>query len=258
MIKITISNFKGGVGKTTIAYNVGYDLATRYNKKVLLVDFDPQCNLTDMFEVSENASSFMDYLQHGDDPLLQGIKKNIDLISGGLELEQFANFVTNSSKYKLAPGNQLKILLDKYEDKYDYCIIDTRPTIDLTVANGLAASNYVILPVQPTNRSLKGMDTSIELIKDIKNAINPNLCLLGIIINEFNSKNLSAGFATSELEAYNESIFETKIRKAEAVLYAENNTINIFAQNKNTEIKKDFQNLTDEIVSKIKILSKKK
>lgn len=254
MKTITVSNFKGGVGKTTIAASVAVDLAVRLNKKVLLVDFDPQCNLTGSFfnDTYSELDTYMQFLLKEKELKVHNITSNLDILVGGMMLERFSNTITNDQNHRLNPGGQLKKTLKNYENIYDYCIIDSRPSIDLTVSNALVASDYVLIPVQPTVRSIDGLSMTIELISSIKENINPNLVLLGFVINEYNEKNISANYINSTMKEYSGAILNTKIRKAEAVVFAENNNIDIFQQRKNDFIKTDFKNLTDEILLKIK------
>lgn len=250
MKKLVITNFKGGVGKTTIAASLAVDLSTRLGKKVLLVDFDPQCNLSEYFlaDVDERGT-FMDILRGSTELPLSEINSKLDILIGGLELEMFANVVTNDSKLKLNPGSQLKKILNLLKDRYEYCIIDTRPAIDLTVSNALIAADYVLVPVQPTARSLKGLKQSTSLIEEIQEENNPDLKIIGLVLNEFVQKNVSAKFVGNELESYKDKILNTRIRKAEAVIHSENSCINIFELQGNPPIKQDFRDLTDEILN---------
>ena len=256
MKTIAVGNFKGGVGKTTIAASVGVDLALRHGKKILLVDFDPQCNLTEAFindYEDDNYSNIMDVIKGEKELQTYPIGETLDLLIGSIYIEQFSNIITNDPKLKLSPGTILKRILQKLSGEYDICIIDTRPAIDLTVSNALIASDYVLIPVQPTARSLKGLETTTTLISDIKEDLNPGLVLLGFVLNEYIDKNVSSGFINAQLDEVSNFIFKTKIRKAEAVLFAENRGINIFEQKKNSLIKQDFQDLTDEILKMIQL-----
>ena len=250
--KISIVSFKGGVGKTTIATTLAEDLVSR-GYKTLLIDFDPQCNLSDNYNIDlPDNKNFMEWLMNGLNPIIS-IKNNLDLLSGSINLEGFSNYVTSNSKLKLAPGNQLKKFVSIINNDYDYIIIDTRPAIDLTVLNALIASDYVVIPIQPGRRALGGLKVSLELVGDVKEDNNPKLELLGILINEYNPKLLSANYLNdSEIKDIENLIFKTRIGKGEAVLYAENISVSIFDQKKNELIKKDFTNLTDEILGKIR------
>ena len=195
MKTIAIANQKGGTGKTTTAYNLGIAL-TQQGYRVLMVDFDPQGNLscycgippeqdleqtiTELlmkvaYEKTLSNRECVYQSKRTDDSAPQ-----VDFIPSNLRLASF----------ELAMGTMmcrevlLKTCLEQYSSQYDYCIIDNAPDIGLNVVNALAITDEVIVPVKVDEDALEGLDIVTEQIEDAK-AFNPALKLAGVLITSY-------------------------------------------------------------------------
>lgn len=252
MKTISLSNFKGGVGKTTLTKNIGTCFA-RLGYKTLLIDFDPQQNLTKSFNditKLEMASTIYDAIFSGNGKPIN-ISNNLDIFPADVNLSVFERNVMSDNRLSLNPNGLLARVLKQYSTQYDICLIDTRPALDLTVRNAFCASDKVIIPITPSRFSYEGFTTLIDVIAMIREALNENLSLLGIVMNKYNRNFSSSEDIDVFLGDANIAVFQTKIRDAEAFLYTENKSISVYEQNRNSLIKMDITSLTNEIISKL-------
>lgn len=184
---IALANQKGGTGKTTSTYNLGISLAEQ-GKKILLIDNDPQTNLTTAFGVENSDElklSLHDLLtmimdeQHLPDPseyILHGEK--VDLIPASLNLS-----VTEINLRDAMGGERtLSALLEPLRQNYDYIIIDTNPSLGLLTINALAACDSVIIPVNPQLWSANGLTALLNIILKVQKKLNPSIRVSGILI----------------------------------------------------------------------------
>jgi len=191
---IAVVNQKGGVGKTTTTYNLGWELG-RLGKKVLLVDFDSQGNLTMQAGVfnpdrlNKTISNLMaEYIDNYDLNTNMGeiiLKKGyVDILPANVELaglELSLNQVTSRETV-------LADLLDQLKQDYDYILIDCSPSLGLLPINALAAADSVIIPVAAQFWAVKGMETLLKSVAMIKRRINRKLKIEGILLTMYNPK----------------------------------------------------------------------
>ena len=208
MSKVTaIVNQKGGVGKTTTALNLGYALSEK-NKKILLIDFDPQSSLTSALgynaENKDNIETLMTLAIEEDEIIgkesyILNIKENLDLIPCSLELSGIEMGLVNVMSRELI----LKSIIEEIENDYDYILIDCSPSLGMLTINALASCNSVIVPVTPEYLSAKGLGLLVNNINRIKKRINPQIEIDGILITMLNERlNLSKEM----VNALNESV----------------------------------------------------
>ncbi len=164
---ISVSNHKGGVGKTTSVVNIGAGLAYK-DRKVLLIDLDPQANLTISFGMTEKESSVYDAFLNKEELQALNIRKNLDIIPASAKLIE-AEIGLNT---ETDPETHIAKLIHPIRDNYDYIIIDCPPSLGLLTLNAFAASDEVIIPVQPHFLAVKGLAKIIEVVNGIKTSVN--------------------------------------------------------------------------------------
>lgn len=193
---IAVVNQKGGVAKTTTVQHVGYCLAAEHGKRVLLIDLDPQANLTStfgivpdvlersMFNVLKGEVPLATIIQTcGKDPSIDVAPSNIELSRAELELVSEIN-----STYLLKSALTPALTDDAGPDAgpesgpYDYIIADCGPNLGILTVNALAAADYVLVPVQPEMYALQGLKSLEKTVEKVRTRANPNLTVLGWVI----------------------------------------------------------------------------
>ncbi|NLD88547.1 MAG: ParA family protein [Clostridiales bacterium] len=181
MIVISIANNKGGVGKTTTALHLGAALADM-GRRVLLVDLDPQSSLTvylgyDPVGFDKNTYHIMTRRAEPYDVILSTSIMFLDLMPASIDLATAELEVSAAFSREFI----LKEQLDKLGERYDYVIIDNMPSLGILTVNSLMASDYVVVPVEPTYLAFKGLEMIVHTIEAVKK-YNSKLSLLGTII----------------------------------------------------------------------------
>lgn len=188
MKTICIYNNKGGVGKTTTTKFFAKFLA-KQNKNVLLIDLDPQANLSSQF-VSQPIENTVVELLTSNVSLNECISKtefNMDIVKSDLRLQKVNNTLLLESMQK-SPVERLKKKLQNIN--YDYVLIDCPPTMDLLVSNALAVADEVIIPIKADLYSIDGIELLINNIEEIKTEFNPDLKIASIFLNQHKKTNV--------------------------------------------------------------------
>jgi len=241
---IAIANHKGGVGKTTSTQNIGVALSQK-GKKVLLVDLDPQGNLSDAFGHDEVEVSIYDALTEKAPLPILSLDKNLDLAPSSLDLSA-AEIEINS---KTGREYILKDLLDGVAESYDYILIDCPPSLGLLTINALTACKEVYIPLDAQYFSMKGLDKLIYIINQIKKRLNKTVDITGVFLTQFDSRVvINKNIAEMVESSFPNKVFKTKIRRNIALVEApvENKDIFKYAPKSNGAI--DYLALSKEII----------
>ena len=212
---IAIANQKGGVGKTTTAINLAASLAV-LEKKVLIIDADPQANTTSglnfapdndqqrtLYEVMIGKIDIADALIQTEIANLHMIPSHINLV--GFEIEMLE-----------ADGREmlLKNALAPIRDNYDYIIVDCSPSLGLITVNTLTAADSVIIPVQPEFFALEGLGKLLQTIRLVQGGVNPDLTIEGFVVTMFDGRTRVHTQVLAELrEHFRELVFKTVIQR---------------------------------------------
>ncbi|MEY8337065.1 ParA family protein [Lachnospiraceae bacterium 62-35] len=250
-ITITISNQKGGVGKTTTSAALASGLALA-GKKVLGIDLDPQGNLGFCLGSGMNTHyTVLDVLK-GSVPAQEALFKSDygDLLVSDITL--------SSSGLEKVPGNReyiLKNALKPIIDHYDYVIIDTPPALNLLTVNAYSVSDFLIIPMASDILSLVGLAQLKETIESVRDTFNPHLNVLGILLTRFNARTLLSRdvleMAEQLAKQINSKVFETKIRSGVAIAEAPAHGESIFSYNLRSAAVKDYKAFLEEIAPAI-------
>lgn len=254
---IAVVNQKGGVGKTTTTLNLGVGLA-RKGKKVLLIDSDPQGDLTsslgykNKYGLDVTLTSVMDHIISGKLlPPAEGIlhhKEGVDLMPANLDLA--------GMELKLVMVMNREVVLKQYVNSlrggYDYILIDSVPSLGLFSINAMAAADSVIIPVQAQYLAAEDMTQLMQSIQMVRRNINPLMEIEGILMTLVDTRtNLARDVSNEIRDKYGNHIriFDTEvpigIKAAEATVAGQS----IFAYDKKSTVAQAYQNLTKEILN---------
>ena len=209
MITIAIANQKGGVGKTTIAFNLATILSARKQTKVLAIDNDPQGNLTSSFlenPADLKANILSAYSDASFTP--QTFNPSLDFFGADINLASVAE-----RDFQTIFG--LKNALAGLSTKYQYCVIDTLPSFGHLHLASLVAADFVLIPVKPAPYALLGMKDLFETIQKVRKHMNHDLNILGIIINQCDGRKpiIEREMEEALREKFGDFVMKSKINK---------------------------------------------
>lgn len=247
MVKIiSILNHKGGVGKTTTTASLAAALSLK-DFKVLVIDLDPQANLTQSLgHPTESADTIYGALRGAYLlPVIQH-KKNFDIVLSTLDLS--AAEIELSSE----PGREfiLRDLLEPVKTNYDYILIDCPPSLGLLTLNALSASTSVLIPVQAQYLAIQGMTKLFNVIAKVQQRLNKSLELEGIIITQYNKQIiLNRDIFSTLQESFPNKVFCTPIRTNIALAEAPARGKDIFEYNPKCTGAQDYLSLCEELLN---------
>src|SRR6056297_1787492 len=211
---ISLANQKGGVGKTTTAINLGASFAV-LEKKVLIIDADPQANATSGtgFDIKKVKTSIYECLIEEADPkkiVLNSDIKNLDLIPSHIDLVGAEIEMLNMPEREY----MLKNVVNKVKDDYDFVLIDCSPSLGLITVNALTASDSVIIPVQCEYFALEGLGKLLNTIKIIQNRLNKELEIEGFLLTMYDARLRLSNQVVDEVKKHFETmVFDTIIQR---------------------------------------------
>lgn len=259
---ISMAIQKGGCAKTTTSINLGSCLADKGNK-VLLIDIDPQGNLSYGVGCENTEYTIYDVLcEHYDKrgKNTEGIKKailhepencNFDIVPANIMLAGAEGKFTDVTRTYLL-GDVLKPV----EDEYDYIIIDCPPSLGVHTLNAFTASQYVIIPMEPSYFALQGLEQLNDTITDVKRYCNnPDLKVLGILLTRYTKRMNITKIALEEIydkaKEFDMPVFESKI--AEAIVIKESQALQLplVKHEPNSKAYKEYTDFADEVIRKV-------
>jgi chromosome partitioning protein len=242
---IAISNHKGGVGKTTSTVNIGAGIAMK-GKQVLLIDLDPQANLTQCLGITDPEETIYGALRGEYHIPIVKVNENLFVTPSTLDLAS----VEMELSTKIAREVILKKMIEKVANNFDFIFIDCPPSLGLITVNAFAAANEIFIPLQAQFLALHGLDKLTDIIALVKENLNPELKVGGVFITQYDSRKiLNRDIAESVSNYFNGNIFTTFIRDNVALAEAPIHGIDIFRYDPKSNGAKDYDNLISEFLN---------
>ena len=251
---ITVTNQKGGVGKTTTSINLAFYLA-KSGKDTLLIDFDPQGNASSGLGIDKRELD----------------KSMCDVMLGEVELAEVITKVEKNKHLYIAPTipelanvevqmaemedkfRILKHAIDSVSDKYEYIIIDSPPSLSLLTVNGMIAADYLLLPVQTEFYALEGVAQLLESMNLVKKAMNPDLKLLGVLATMYDRRTSLSSEVLAEIKKYfKEKVFDTTIPRNVRLAEAPSHGVAIGQYDRFSKGAKAYKSLAEEVIERTK------
>lgn len=255
---LAITNQKGGVGKTTTCVNLAASLAS-LNKRVLLIDLDPQGNASTGSGIDKAHLKLSIYHVLLDEKTLKEVivkseKGGFDVAPSNRELAGAEVELVN----EIARETRLKVAITKIADAYDYVLLDCPPALNLVTVNALTAANAVMIPMQCEYYALEGLSDLVNTIKKVRAHLNPTLEIEGLLRTMFDNRNMLATQVSSQLIShFGKKVYETviprNIRLAEAPSYG----LPVLSYDKSSKGAVAYLELAAEIIKKDTLLSGK-
>jgi len=248
---IAIANQKGGVGKTTTSVNLAASLGV-LEKKVLLIDADPQANATsglgiDVETVEVGTYQLFDPSTNVDEAIVKTQSPNLDIIPAHIDLVAIEIERVDQEEREY----MLKKAISHFKETYDYILIDCAPSLGLLTLNALTAADSVIIPIQCEYFALEGLGKLLNTIKSVQKIHNSNLDIEGLLLTMYDSRLRLSNQVVEEVQKhFDEMVFETiiqrNVRLSEAPSYGES-IINYDAGSKGAS---NYLSLAHEIIKK--------
>ncbi len=253
---ISVINQKGGVGKTTTAINLASGLALK-NKKILIIDLDPQGNATTGLGLSNSESSdeTIYAVLNGTKKIIDVIKKtqfqNLDLVTSNVDLSGLEVETAGDSRRAFILKEQITAYLNDSGRKYDYILIDCPPSLSLLTVMSLVTSNSLIVPLQTEFFALEGLTQLMKTIERIKINLNADLKIKGILLTMYDKRNkLSSQVEKEARDYFKEKVYSTVIPRNVRLSEAPSHGVPVLIYDKSCPGSKSYFNFTEEFLNK--------
>lgn len=241
---ISLLNHKGGVGKTTSTINIGAGMV-ELGKKVLLIDLDPQANLTLSLGAPRQPNSIYEAIRGESELEPFTIKEGMDIVTSTLDLSGAEMELINEAGREFI----LRELFDSIKDEYDYIFIDCPPSLGLLTLNALTSSDLVFIPLQTEFLAMQGLAKIKQVIQKVKLRLNKKLQIGGVIPTMYDSRKVLNREVVETIHKYfGDLVFETKIRDNVALAEAPARRQDIFSYSPKSIGAADYLSLCKEII----------
>jgi chromosome partitioning protein len=245
---IAMSNHKGGVAKTTSVVNIGAGLSNgKSGKRVLLIDLDPQANLTHSLGI-DNPERTIYGAMRGEYPITPiKVSDRLSVIASTLDLSSAEIDLSSEAGREFV----LKELIQPLKKDHDYILIDCPPSLSLLTLNALVAADDVYIPMQTQYLALQGLTKLTDVIEKIQKRLNKKLNLGGIILTQYDSRKvLDRDISKAITNKFKSKVFNTRIRNTVALAEAPMKGVDIFRYAPKSNGAQDYLQLCKEILSR--------
>ena len=256
---VSIINQKGGVGKTTTAINLAAGLALK-NKKILVIDLDPQGNATTglglsntgntntIYDVLNGSSNFENTIQNTKISNLHIVSSNVDL--SGLEVE-----TASETRRAFLLQDKIRDFINDKKNDFSYILIDCPPSLNLLTITALVAAKSLIVPLQAEFFALEGLSQLMKTIDRVKIKLNPNLHIRGVLLTMFDKRNkLSSEVDIEARKFFNNKVYRTVIPRNVRLSEAPSHGMPVLIYDKSCTGSKSYFSFTEEFLKQDEIM----